>query len=115
MLVLRYWREIALGLAVAGVLGFVALAMHWRSEAAQQRLRADAAVKQAELTKATVQIVDHYSSETKTIIKQSEERADAIQAIPSDDLPADIRSKWLDGLQDGPAAPDLGSAGQPTR
>lgn len=102
---LKNWREVALVLALAAGLGFVGLAMHWRTEAAQQRLRADAAASQSKMDTATVKIIDHYQAEARTTTQQAETKAHDVETIPSDKLPDDVRAAWIVGLSNGSGAP----------
>jgi hypothetical protein len=93
----RLWA--ALGLASALILG-VWYVLHLREEVARQAARADAAVMQSGVDENTAAITDRVASERVIIIQAAEEKASAIEAIPSDDIPADVLAGWRDGLRD---------------
>ena len=116
---LRYWREIALGCAVAGVLGFVALAFHWKREAAVERARAAVEAQKADLAKLTTETVEKFHTETRTIVRQGEKEIEIVQSLPSanDPIDDDRRRALCDALgrlRDGKPACDLDRPAEPS-
>jgi hypothetical protein len=85
--------------SLAAFVVFVGVALHWREEAARQRARADAAVLQSGVDTSTAAIADKVASDRVVIITQAEERADEVEAIPSDDVPADVLAAWRGSLR----------------
>lgn len=108
------WRLGALGVAVALAVALWAGWSHMSRQVAEANARAVAAENAASLATAQVQIVDRYHTKTETIIKDAEDDADAVAAIPSDPLPPDVLAEWRSSLgrmrERSPTPDDTGSA-----
>lgn len=85
--------------ALGAFIIFVWFALHWREEGIRQKARADSAELQSHVDTGTAAIGDRVGSERVIIIQQSEEKASAVEAIPSDDIPADVLSGWRGGVR----------------
>jgi hypothetical protein len=105
--------RIGLALAAAGaVIILVWFALHEREEAARERARADGAVAQSNLNTDTATIADRVGSDRVIIIQKAEETAHAVEAIPSDDIPANVLVAWRAGLRDSASGPDTEHPGE---
>lgn len=69
--------------------------------------RADTAERQAQLATNTIQITERFHTTERVVSAKAEEQADAVQAIPSDELPSDVRGLWVSGLRNVHAAAGL--------
>jgi hypothetical protein len=109
---LANWRIIALGAAVAGIVGLWLYVGHLRTEVAVARTRAQAAESAAAMRSVETKTIEQFHHDTKIIRETVEKEADAVEAIPSDNLPADVLAAWRGGLRNvtNSAADNPGSA-----
>src|SRR4051812_25364516 len=71
---------------------------HLQHEITKQRERAVAAEASAAMRSVETKAIEQFHHDTKIIRETVEKEADAVEAIPSNDLPGDVRPAWLLGL-----------------
>lgn len=69
-----------------------------RADAAE--VQAKTSQQQSNLATNTVHIIEKYTTTERVVTQRAEDQAHAVQAIPSDDLPAAVRDGWVAGLRD---------------
>lgn len=68
-----------------------------RAKAAETR--AAGAEQSAAMATNTVHIIERYHDKETVVREKAEESAHAVEAIPSNDVPADVLGAWRDGLR----------------
>lgn len=82
-------RTVALGLAVAAVLGFVGLSLHWKHQAALEHARADAAVAQAQAAQRALDSQARHDAAVQATTQQVQAETEILRKLPNAQKPLD--------------------------